>query len=205
MTTFADITSRIADDINRSDLTTQIGLAVNRAINHYQKEPFWFKETSANFSTVASQASYSSTDTSITDIDCIRYMEALVNNGEYEVDPRNIGWIRRQNPQLAIGIPTHYAWWQNKIWFYLVPNAVYTVTIYYTKTYAALSGTQTNDWLTYAEDLIEARARKWIYARIIKDQDNALLAEAEEQQALQKLREVNEGYTAQARILPSQF
>lgn len=205
MTTFADITSRIADDINRTDLTTQIGLAVNRAINFYQKEPFWFKETSASFSTVASQASYSSTDTSITDIDRIRYMDGLVNNGEYEIDPRTIKWIRTKNPQLAIGIPTSYAWWQNKIWFYLVPDAIYTVTIYYTKKYVALTGSNTNDWLTYAEDLIEARARKWIYTRILKQQDNALLAEAEEQQALQQLREVNEGYTAQAEIPPSQF
>lgn len=207
-TQLSDMRSRIADDLNRSDLSSQIDKAINRAIIHYQSEPFWFKETSGTFSTVASQASYATTDVSPipSDIDRIHYMEANVNNGQYEVDPRDIKWIRIQNPQLAIGIPTHFAWWNKKIWFYLVPNAVYTVTIYYTKTYAVLSAnSDTNDWLTYAEDLIESRAKAWLYARILKDTNNAALSQAEEQQALQSLREVNEGYTSQSRILPSRF
>lgn len=206
MSTFLDLQQRIADDLNRTDLTTQIKTAINRAIIHYEKEPFWFKETSATFSTIASQKAYSSTDTSITDILRIHLVEAVLNSANYEMDEHDIKWIESKNPNDATGQPTDYAWWQNKFYLYLVPNAVYTIRVWYTKKYTALSAdADTNDWTTYAEDLIEARARKWIYARIIKDIEGATIAEGEENQALDSLRTVSEGHVAQSRIPPTSF
>ena len=51
MATWDDLISRIADDLNRADLNTQIGVAVNRAITHYQSERTWFNETTDTFTT----------------------------------------------------------------------------------------------------------------------------------------------------------
>lgn len=210
MTTYlSDITSRIADDLNRSDLTTQTYTAVNRAIKHYEKEPFWFKETTGTFVTIASQQSYGTADGLPSDISRINRLEITLSAGRYFLTPRNINWIQNQNPNGATGDPTDYAWWQNKIWLSLTPNQVNTITAYYTKTYADLDianpTSSANDWLTYAEDLIEARARKWIYARILKDPDNAALAAQEEMEALNALLDKNEGHTAQAAITPTVF
>lgn len=206
MSTFLEMQQRIADDLNRTDLTTQIKKAINRAIIFYQKEPFWFKEATVTFSTIANQKSYSSSDTLITDIDRIYMVESVLNSANYEMDEHDIKWIEEKNPNNATGNPTDYAWWQNKFWLYLVPDKVYTIRVYYTKTYAALSAdADTNDWLVYAEDLIEARARKWLYGRIIKDIPNATTAGVEEMEALDTLRSVNEGYIAQGRIPPTSF
>lgn len=206
MSTFLEMQQRIADDLNRTDLTTQIKKAITRAILYYQKEPFWFKETSATFSTVANQKAYSTTDTSITDISRIHLVEATINSANYELDAHDIKWVESKNPNNAIGVPTDYAWWQSKFYIYLVPNAIYTITIWYTKLYTALSAdSDANDWTVYAEDLIEARARAWIYARILKDADNAIIAKQEENESLAALREISEGYIPQGRVPPTQF
>lgn len=206
MSTLADMVSRIADDINRTDLsTTQIPLAINRAIKYYKKEPFWFKETTDTFVTVANQKIYTSTDTGITDISRIHTVEIEANSANEELLLRDVKWIEYQNPNDSTGVPTDYAWWQNSFYLYLVPNGVYTIRVYYTKDYPELTGVQTNDWITYAEDLIEARARWWLYTRIILDTEQALVAKNEENDALFALREINEGYVAQGRIPPTSF
>lgn len=206
MSTFLEMQQRIADDLNRTDLTTQIKKAINRAIIYYEKEPFWFKETSATFSTVASQKAYTEANMSITDISRIHLVEAVLNSANYELDEHDIKWIEGKNPNDATGQPTDYAWWQLKLYFYLVPNAIYTIRVWYTKKYTALSAdSDTNDWTTYAEDLIEARARKWLYGRVIKDANNATIAGIEEQEALESLRGVSEGHVAQGKIPPTSF
>jgi hypothetical protein len=56
---------RIADELMRADLTTQIAAAINDAITVYQKERFRFNETfTATFQTVVGQQNY----TSFTDV-----------------------------------------------------------------------------------------------------------------------------------------
>lgn len=206
MSTFLEMQQRIADDLNRTDLTTQIKKAITRAILFYQKEPFWFKETSKSFNTIAAQKIYTTTDTSITDIDRIHFMKAVINSANYKITEKPLSFIEDRNPNNAQGVICYYAWWQNQIYFYLVPNQIWAVTVYYTKTYTPLSAdSDTNDWTVYAEDLIEARARKWLYARVIKNVQNAQIAELEEQQALSALREISEGYVAEARIPATLF
>ena len=63
MTTLATLKSRIADDISRSDLTTQIANSITDAITYYQNRRFFFNETrSETFDTVAAQSLYRSSD-----------------------------------------------------------------------------------------------------------------------------------------------
>lgn len=207
MATFLEAQQRIADDLNRSDLTAQIKEAINRAIIYYEKEPFWFKETNGTFVTVASQQAYGTVDGIPSDIARIKRLETAVGTSVYDIVERDINYIRDVNPNSATGDPpTNYAWWQKKIYLSLVPSQVRTITAYYTKTYTELSAdADTNDWLVYAEDLIEARARWWIYLRVIKNRKDADDAKIEEIDALGALREINEGYTAQGRIVPTSF
>lgn len=205
MSTLSEMRTRIADDLDRSDLSTQIDKAINRAIIHYQKEPFWFKETTGTFTTVAGTKAYGTADGLPSDIGEIDYVEIVVSGSDYQLTKKDITWIEQANPQDTRGEPSHYAWYQNKMWLYLVPNAVRTVRIYYTKKYTALATDNAeNDWTTYAEDLIEARARWWLYLRVIMNTEQAGLAKQEELDALQALREKNEGYVV-ASIPPTAF
>jgi hypothetical protein len=56
MSTYTQLQSRIADDINRTDLTSQIQQCILLAIQHYKNERFWFNETSATLTTTVSSA-----------------------------------------------------------------------------------------------------------------------------------------------------
>lgn len=190
MTTLTNINARIADDLNRTDLSAQITLAINRAIEHYERENFWFQDSTASFSTVASQQTYTSSDGIPTNIKEIDYAKVTVSGNDYELIPMNIGELNRMLVNTSgTSTPDYYALFDENIHMYPTPNGVYTITLYYKKKYAALSaGADENDWTTDAEDLIESRAEWWLYSRVIKSESKAMLAKQQEVEALQALR-----------------
>jgi hypothetical protein len=63
MGTLADLKSRIALELARTDLTAQIGNAVSDAIKFYGSERFWFNQSrSITFPTVNGQQAYGASD-----------------------------------------------------------------------------------------------------------------------------------------------
>jgi hypothetical protein len=195
MSTFAQMRAVIADDLDRSDLSTQINRAINRAIKYYEKEPFWFKETVGTFSTTATTKIYT-TSTIPTDISEIDYMEVVVSGNDYKLTEKTYNEIEEMDISHQGGIPEYYAYYDESIYLYPIPDDTYTVRISYTKTYTELSGdSDTNDWTTEAEDLIEARALWTIYARTIKDDEEANKYKGIEQDALETLRSKTEQYS----------
>ena len=206
MSTFNTMVSRIADDINRSDIDTQIGLAINRAIAFYaNKSRFWFNETTGTFSTVANQLIYTSSVIP-TDIAKIDYVQiTLSSTNLYQLTPRLYNWVQDMNTGLITGQPTDYAYYSQQFYIYPIPTAIYTITVSYVKKYSTLSGTQTNDFTTYAEDLIEARAEAWIYQRILKDFENATASKAEEKEALQALQTETTRIISTGKTFPTVF
>jgi hypothetical protein len=198
MATLATLRSRIADAINRTDLNTQIDRAINKAIEYYySKEEFWFQETSASFSTIIDQESYDTTDGIPSDIADIELATITITSTNIRrLIKRTFEWIRDTNEGMSGGDPSDYAWYKNKIYFYLIPNTVKTITLYYKKSYAELSGdSDTNDYTSYAQDLIEARARYYIYDEILKDLQSADRSKIAEVDALNALRERSAKFT----------
>lgn len=192
MSTFLQMKTRIADDLKRSDLATQIGVAINRAIEFYEKDRFFFNETSGTFVTVSGQESYGSADSipsTIAEIDDVTLTQSSTNI--FPLDKTSFSSIRDLNSggTTATGVPMDYAYYTEKFWLSPIPNGVYTVTVYFKKTYTQLSADgDTNDWTEEAEDLIEARARWWVNKRIIKDYEAAAEAKGEELEALSSLQ-----------------
>ena len=207
MSTLATVTSRIADDINRTDLNTQINLAVNRAIEYYAKRyRFWFNETTATFNTVADQLNYSSSDTSITDIREIDYVKiAISSSNNYELIPVTYKDIQDANVSDFTGQPSEYSYYKENFYLYEVPDAAYTITVSYVKSYAALSAGDSNDFTEEAEDLIEARASWWIYQRLLKDKENASMSKQEEMDALEALVKETNRIKATNRLVATDF
>lgn len=208
MSTFAQMRSVIADDLDRSDMTTQINRAINRAISYYQKERFWFNETTGTFSTIASQSSYGSSDGIPTDIAEIDYME-VTNATNDKPEIRLAESVDEIMKLIGAGgtssYPEQYVYYQEKFYFYPIPTAVKTITVYYQQKYAELSSdSDTNDWTTYAEDLIEARACWWIYTRILKDAEQASMYKAIELDALDSLQ-AQTGKLLRTSITPTEF
>lgn len=206
--TFLEMQSRIADDLDRSDLNPQIKLAINRAINHYKTEPFWFKETSASFSAISGQEEYSQGSDGVPDdIEMIDIIEREYNSNKITMQQITPFELEAKQQGDSTGIPDEYAQYENKFKFYPIPNqSGITIYIKYTKNYADLSSdADTNDWLTYAEDLIEARARWWLNMRVIRDINAAADDERQEMSALDALRTLNTHKTGGGRIIPTQF
>ncbi len=206
--TFLQMQSRIADDLDRTDLSTQIKLAINRAIIHYKTEPFWFKETSSSFSAVSAQEEYAYGTGSVpSDVEMIDILERQYNSDKITLTEITPFELEAKQQGDAVGIPDQFAQYQNRFKLYPIPNqSGITILIKYTKTYAELSAdADTNDWLTYAEDLIEARARWWLNMRVIRDQTAGADDAVQEASALDALRTVNTHKTGQGRVIPTQF
>lgn len=206
MATFAEMKTRISDDINRSDLDTQIGVAINRAISKYKSEPFWFTEAIQSFTLAANTKSYDSNNSLYpSTVGRIQSLTVNINSSNYPLTPVTLQQYQEMNISDDTGDPEYFTQFSNKLYLYPVPDASVTATVYYTKTFAALSASaDTNEFLSYAEDLIESRASWWVNSRIIKDETAAAMDKAAEIEALKTLRGDT---TAQAsmRIEPTCF
>lgn len=191
MATFEEMKARIADDLNRSDLTSQIGKAINRAINHYKTYPFYFTEGKQAFTINSSNYIYDSTNSDFPSLFGRVSLITIASGGTtYSVKNKNMQQFQDLNADDSTGIPSVFTQYQNKVWFYPQPDRSMTGTVYYSKTYAALSASSdTNDFTSYAEDLIEARARWWINLRVIKDLEGAQIDKIEETDAFANLQE----------------
>jgi hypothetical protein len=208
MATLATMRSRISDDLLRTDIDTQIDKAINRAIEYYEKERFWFSETTGTFTTVASQQAYSSSNASfialLAEIDLVRV--TLSASNIYALDLSSYAEILNKDTGNFTSTPSEYAFYKQNIYLYPTPNDAWTVTVSYQKKYAELAlAADTNDFTTDAEDLIEARARWWLYSRVIKDMEQAQIAKAEEIEALTALRIKTNKLTSTGQINHTDF
>ena len=211
MTTKAALKARIADDIVRSDLTTQIGEAIDDAIEHYKSEKFYFTETrSATFATVASQSTYTSSD----DADIpLFFQKAGMLVAVSATDAREVRWIPHDEMEYLIGndpasgVPTVYSFFADSFFLNPTPDGAYTIRPFGGIEVAgpASDGETGNVWMTEAFELIRCRAKGYIYAHIIGDMAKAQVMSAMEESALSQLRAKTSRKVASGRIVPTKF
>lgn len=199
MSTFLQMQNNIEGYLLRSDINTMVQLAINRAVKKYSKSRFWFDETFQDFFTVQGQWSYSQAALEIPiDIRQIDYMRITVNSVFDEVYQRDIQYIIDANVNSNQGQPIDYAWYDQSIFFYPIPQQSYPIRLFYQKTYAPLQfPTDTNDFTIFpeAEELIECEALRWLYEKVILDEEKAMTYRAAAKEALRVLNEVNESMT----------
>ena len=163
----ATMKSRIASEIARSDLTTQIASAINDAILIYQKERFRFSESTPSapktFVTVANQYIYTSSDLGVIGtLEKIDYV--LVNIGSTRVKllrqpPENIK-IYNQLGTMS-GQPMWYGYEGNQLIIGPVPSIAYTIEVcgFFIVAAPVNDSEANNPWMIDAERLIRARAK----------------------------------------------
>ena len=173
----SDLKNAIIRELNnRTDLTTEIAAAINSAIVHYQRKKFWFSEESVSTATVANQAYI----TVPSDFGYIDGVTVIYSSGSYPTPIIKRDWLTMQelyvNSNTILGPPTDWSYYQNRIWFWPEPNAVYTVTIWQNFKNSAPSAdadTSTN-WTNEAEELTRSRAIADIRCNVIKAKDALL-------------------------------
>ncbi len=206
--TYGDMQTRIADELARTDLTSQIQLAILSAIAHYERRRFYFNETTSTFSTVANQEYYSSSNladiATLVEIDSIR---VTISSTRYTLIPRDFAYLDAICTNAsATGNPTDYCYYQEQIRLYPIPSTARTVTMAYIKRLATLSASgDSNAWTTDAEELIRQRAKCDLFANVIRSPDEAMACRQYELIALDNLTAETVSRISTGHIRPTAF
>ncbi|MFA6031817.1 MAG: hypothetical protein WC889_02820 [Myxococcota bacterium] len=173
--TFGAIKSRIADELVRPDLASQIALAVNDAIGEAANTRFWFNEVRGlTFSTVDGQGFYDSE--AIGQLSRIDALWIISNGQRRNMDLVNSNaiesWLEGQ--ATLTGEPFAYARQANGLLLWMVPNAVYPVYIDGVTRFAALSAdADTNPYIEDGERYIRALTKANILEDVVRDFEEA--------------------------------
>lgn len=182
--TYGNLQSRIADDLNRTDLTSQIKENILLAIQHYKGERFWFNETSTTLASVTSQGYV----TAPTDIIRIDHFYITISGRNIEMLPEDLDSVIGYRPTTN-GRPRAFCYYQDRFELDRLADQIYSMPLYYVKELSQLSSdSDTNNWTTNAEDVVVFHAEKMLYANVIKDTEKAQTAGALETAALTELR-----------------
>ena len=180
MSTFGIMQDRIADELARTDLTSQIAKSIQTAIRHYERERFFFNETQSTLTTSIDQEYYAESDfataPAIVEIDSARI---TVNGSNYTLIRRDFDYIDQiaTNADLT-GDPTDYAYYNKKIRLYPIPDAARVIVVSHVTKPATLSATtDTNAWMTDAEEMIRMKAKADLFYNVIRNPEEAQVCE----------------------------
>ena len=186
MADLATLKTRIATELHRSDLTSQIADAINTAIGYYRSRRFEFNELQASFSTVANQESYAGGVGGVpSDIGQIDTLRATINGRLMVLEPWTFEYLQNiSTTQNTSGQPWGWAWYAQRIFFYPIPNQIYTILVSYQqrKSAPASDTDGTTIWTNQAEPLIRACAKRLLARDVMYDDElEAAQARAEKE------------------------
>lgn len=209
--TLGDLKALIQDDLNRSDLASQIATEIASAIAQHQSKRFYFnEENSLSFATVSGREWYGSADNSyipdLLEIDSIRLLRS---GSRYTLTPRNFTDIENIAVlATATGQPGEYSYYNRQLRLYPIPNEAYPVNVSAVVRLPALTDdTSTNAWtkVNDAAELIRYEAEYRIYAAIIKDQEGAATAAGLRDAALMRLESETNRRIGVGRVRPTNW
>ncbi|WP_342711508.1 hypothetical protein AAFG13_06610 [Bradyrhizobium sp. B124] len=175
MASYLDLQNRIAGDLTRDDLGSQIKDAIGDAIKNYESDRFYFNVTrSLTFPTVIGRTAYTGSDLSqIPNIIRIDHLFLRDTVSTYDLDrlePDEFEWLQGNNT--GPGKPNVFTYIDGQIMLWPIPIAVYTIRPHMHYRLAALSAdTDSNAWTNDAEQLIRAHAKLLLYTNVIEDTD----------------------------------
>lgn len=192
MATYGEIQDRVNNDhLNRTDLTAETARSIRAAIRHYERQPYWFNQSSTALATVSSQ-SHIARPAAFFRIDELRFF--YDTSASYKLSLVTISELDEMRAGAQThGDPTHWAENGELLELFPIPNAVDTVIARGYQQFAVLSATSdTNGWTSAAEDLIVFHATKLMWSTVLRNNENALMFAQLEKSALDDLRMSNE-------------
>lgn len=179
--TLSTVISRVLDEIYRDNLTAQATTALQSAIRHYERYPWWPKEERAYATLVAGQEYYALPDR----FQKVDSFTVTVNGSTTPLTQRTFEQIDRWQESSATGTPTDFAIYDKQIRLFLIPDQSGTLNIAYSARLADLAGTDDNDWTNHAEELIRRRAEADLAFSILRDTEAYTGFKAMEREVLQ--------------------
>lgn len=210
MTTLATMKSRVANELSRTDLTSEIATAIDSAIAKYQKTRFYFNEagfTTLQFTTVDNQETYTTENALlpyIYDVDDLFVTVGVNNYRVKRIDPTL--FVINKMPYFK-GQPYQYMWINQTFYLSPIPNAAYTMSIlgHYRLAGPASDAEADNHWMTDAERLIRSCAKRMLYQDILLDSDGVGASAQAEQEALDDLKATSNQMQKIGSIQPTKF
>jgi len=169
-TTYQSAVERVAlECLNRTDLDVQIQAGIQATIRRYEGQRFWFNESSTVLTASVSIETVA-VPTDFLFLDQIRVTE---NSADLPLVWAPFSLIRQINLNHAVGLPTRYHIYGQNFYLANVPDSAYALPTFYVHRVAQLvNPTDTNSWLSAAEDVLVFGAASYVSA-LIGDMPNA--------------------------------
>lgn len=173
----SDMVSRIENELGgRTDLATEIGLAINSAIFKFQREQFYFNQlrSTGAFTTVYGQEFYTSSDAAIIGtLPHIDKLSVLISGNRYFMVGRTEQYMEDVSMSPTnYGQPVDWSYYQQRIRMYPIPDGAYPVNILCFNL-LTLTGDYNNAWTNDAEELIRCEAKRDIMENLLYDDEGA--------------------------------
>ena len=183
MATLDQLKTRIILEVDRDDLgpgaeaAQALIDACGEAIDHFSSELFWFNRASASANTVVGSAALAMPDG-------IRFAHGVAHSGEaLQKVP-----LEEIQHRTETGVPSCWAQSGGAIQLWPIPGAAYAIIVHgLASTGIPASGGESNIWTSEACHLIVARSKVTLF-RMFKEYDAMQAAQAEEAEALSRLR-----------------
>jgi hypothetical protein len=190
---YSTLQTRIANELNRTDLSTEIQDAIQSAVAFYSGEHFYFSEKRA-YRIISEDDEFVGLPDDFEDF--IILTITVDNNYKYKLYPRTFQWIEdtQTNPDWT-SRPTDFALWNDQIRLYPISDGSYTLNLAYHSSQSSLSANaDSNGWTTVmdGEELIRLHAKVDILENIIRGQEaiiEARLYRGREAETLKMMRE----------------
>lgn len=185
MATFYATVTRILDELNRTDLTSQAGAAIRSAIEFYSNEDWGFNATSTTRAVTAYANDLPS------DFRAEVFVGIDYQNRRYKACPISYTeWADGFDSQ-AEGFPSHYTLWGSQIYLDPAPDRTYTLHLAYNHTLPELTDSASNGFTTELEEVIRMRAEADLLLNVIRGPEatqEAAGKKAQEQMAYQRCK-----------------
>lgn len=184
MATLGELKTRIRLETNRDDISSggeaeqALTDAIGSAIDYHANELFWFNRASSTAVTTGGIATVSLPSGMLYAREVTYQYDDLLNVTLDSISRRS-----------ETGLPTHWAESEGDVQLWPIPDAAYTLSISGIADIGvpATDG-DSNAWTTQALDLIDARARIYLYRDYWRDPEGAQVAAIAEMDALKRLR-----------------
>lgn len=206
MGTLAELKSRIALELTRTDLTAQIANAVNDAIKFYGRERFWFNQSrNLTFNTVPGQQAYgAAANAAIPGL--IKIDQICVGTEKYPLDRYSAPDFEvLTGGHTANGKPCAFTYTDQEILLWPVPNDAYVMRLYAFYKLPLLTDDEANAWTDDAEELIRSHAKQLLYLDPLEDDSGAARMQVKLTALLDGLRAETSARMGTGRIRPTQF
>lgn len=211
MATRTDIEAQIADDLARADLSTQISNGVNAAIRAYRFERLGFNEAYRVTATMSISIDFIALTALPVRFRKIDRVRLLRDAGDYlDLYHRDYDWIVSRQDNRVLAMPIEYAVYNNNLMFDSVADQTYELSIdgikeLGTGSTASFSAGDASAWFNDARELVRHRAKREVYAHVLKDMELASAAAAAEKEAYRILKSEMGEIATTGFIRPTEF